>query len=171
MDWQAALQDAGLIAGVSTAIFMVIEFIKRIYYKLPWRWVQKTPGEVWLGLSIAFGLIIALVVLWPVLTSGEGTLFDKASAAIYGAVFGAGSKLINFLSSAGRNKFGLGKKEESPVIPPVETPLGTVETPTFPEEVVIETKTSNAEIVKKIPSKGDYVIIDGNVYKLMKEEQ
>ena len=76
MDWQTILQDAGIIASVSTAIFFVIDFVKRVYYKLPWGWVQKTPGEVWFALSILFGVMIAILVYWDNFFGSAATVSD-----------------------------------------------------------------------------------------------
>lgn len=100
MDWQTVLQDTALISGISISIAFIIDFIKKLYYKIPWGWVQKTPGEVWFALSIALGLGVALVVLWPVIFTGEGTITEQLTAAVYGLVFGAGSKLVHSVSSS-----------------------------------------------------------------------
>jgi hypothetical protein len=112
IDWQAIFQDTALIAGVSTAICFIIDFIKKLYYKIQWKWVQNTPGEVWFAISIALGLAVALVVLWPILVSGEGSFFDKFTTTIYGLVFGAGSKLVHSVSSSAGAKLQSFKLEQ-----------------------------------------------------------
>jgi len=190
IDWASALQDTALIAGVSTAIFFVLDFIKRLYYKLPWGWVQKTPGEVWFALSIALGLAVALLILWPVLTAGEGSLFNKFTAGIYGLVFGAGSKLINSISSSAGLKLKASKEEStarieaakngkngtattmtsSTEIPPVQAPVFTEEaTPSIEERVEetkqrIKEKVPDVTFMKEVKPDVDYVIINGTVY-------
>jgi hypothetical protein len=180
MDWGTVLQDGALIAGVSTAIFVVIDFLKRIYYKLPWGWIQKTPGEVWFALSIILGLLVALVVLWPTLTSGEGGIVDKATTAIYGVVFGGGSKLINSVFSSAGAKLKASKvantakaetpvQAEVPVFPDVETSV-VQETPTTVTETIFANKPAVA-FAKEINNTSiDYVIIDGTLYDTRKEE-
>jgi len=227
MDWQTILQDASIIASVSTAIFFVIDFIKKMYYKLPWGWIQKTPGEVWFALSILFGVAVAILVYWDNFFGSGATLTDGLSATVYGLVSGAGSKFINAIASSAGAKLKAskeeasaktaaitnGKKEEAVVTP--EMPLGgTVQTPTFTEsstpsleERIAETKhriqetikqttfvisptgetikfdhmpseeeikesfpsIPVVEVVKKVTPEGDYVIIDGVVYRLTKE--
>jgi hypothetical protein len=175
MNWEAALQDTALIAGVSTAIFVVLDLIKRIYYKLPWRWIQKTPGEVWFALSIIFGLLVALLVLWPTLTSGEGSLLDKTTAAIYGVVFGGGSKLMNAIFSSGGAKLKASKVEAQAKLEVPKIEKASVSDVTYNEPIVppivnsaVEIKT--VELVKVIPVDADYVIISGEVFPVGKGE-
>ena len=178
MDFQTILQDAGIIASVSTAIFLIIDFIKKLYYKLPWRWTQKTPGEVWFGLSILFGIAVAILVYWDNFFGAGATLASGLSSAVYGLVSGAGSKFINAIASSAGAKLKASKVEATARVEtsvpatietnPTETPLGTMETPTFHEEIP---KESNVEVVKKLMVDGDYVIIDGSVYKITKEAE
>ena len=181
MDWAQALQDTALIAGVSTAIFLVLDFIKRIYYKLPWRWVQKTPGEVWFALSIIFGLLVALLVLWPTLTSGEGSLVDKTTAAIYGIVFGGGSKLMNAIFSSGGARLKASKLEaqtklEAPT-PKIENAI--VNDVTYNEPTNIESASitppkkeeESVKLVKLVPIDADYAIIGSEIYPIEKGEK
>jgi hypothetical protein len=176
MDFQTILQDASIIASVSTAIFFVIDFIKKLYQKLPWRWTKKTPPEVWFALSILFGVAVAILVYWDNFFGAGATLAGGISSAVYGLVSGAGSKLINSIASSAGAKLKASKLEatskiEAPIsstieVPQTETPMGTVETPVFHEEIP---KESNVEVVKKLMVDGDYVIIDGSVYKITKE--
>ena len=226
MDWTSTLQDAGVIAAASTAIFFVIDFIKKLYYKLPWGWIQKTPGEVWFALSIAFGIGIAVILFWNSFFGADASLSGGLASTAYGLVSGAGSKFINSLASTAGARLKAskeealaktatitnGKKEESK---PIDTPLGeTVQTPVYTEsatpsmeERIQETKqrieeqikqtifvispegeivkfdhmpsedeikesfpsVPVVEIVKKMTPEGDYVIINGTVYKLTKE--
>jgi hypothetical protein len=182
MDWSNILQDTTLIAGVSTAIFVVLDLIKRIYYKLPWRWVQKTPGEVWFVLSIAFGLLVALFVLWPALVSGEGSIVDKATTAIYGVVFGAGSKLMNAIFSSGGAKLKASKLEAQTKI---ETPApkienATVNDVTYNEPINVEApllieepekEEDFVKLVKLVPIDADYAIIGNEIYPIEKGEK
>lgn len=228
MDWQTILTDAGTIASVSTAIFFVIDFVKKLYYKLPWGWTQKTPGEVWFALSILFGVGVAILVYWDNFFGSGATITGGISATVYGLVSGAGSKFMNSIFGTAGAKLKVykeeakaktaaitnGKKEEA-AKPSSETMLGdTVQAPVFKEEATpsleerveevkqkIEERIKQTtfvispdgetikfdhvpteeeikesfnlqplvEVVKKISPEGDYVIIDGTVYKLTKE--
>jgi len=111
MDWETVLQDAGVITFIATAIFLIIDFIKKLYYKLPWKWVEKTPGEVWFALSIALGIVIAMLVYWDNFFGGEATLSSGLASTIYGLVSGAGSKLINSIASSAGAKLKATKEE------------------------------------------------------------
>ena len=192
MDWATTLQDAGVIAAASTAIFFVIDFIKKLYYKLPWGWIQKTPGEVWFALSIAFGLGIALILFWDSFFGTDASVSSGLASAAYGLVSGAGSKFINSIASSAGAKLQAskeeakaktvaitnGKKEEvkvpEPKIEPVpenptETTLGgTVQTPVYNEETSTPSLQGRVEEMKdKIEDrlrKSVYVIApDGKV--------
>jgi hypothetical protein len=157
MDWAITLQDAGVIAAASTAIFFVIDFIKKLYYKLPWGWIQKTPGEVWFALSIAFGLGIALILFWDSFFGVDASVSTGLASTFYGLISGAGSKLMNSVFGTAGAKLQASKEEakaktatitngkkEEPKIPepkiepvpetPTETTLGgTVQTPVYEE--------------------------------------
>jgi hypothetical protein len=169
MDWASTLQDAGVIAAASTAIFFVIDFIKKLYYKLPWGWIQKTPGEVWFALSIAFGIGIALVLFWDSFFGADASLSSGLASAAYGLVSGAGSKFINSLASSSGARLKASKEEalaktaaitngkkEEPKIPepvpekPIETTLGgTVQTPVYEEEASTPALQGRVEEMKE----------------------
>ena len=102
MGWQDLLQDAGVLAGVSTVIFVVIDFIKRLYYKMPYKWVQDTPGEVWYGLSLLIGIGIAVAFNYNDFKSifmGDTSALGKAGSVVSGLVLGTGSKVIHAVAS------------------------------------------------------------------------
>jgi hypothetical protein len=189
MDWQTILQDAGIIASVSTAIFFVIDFVKRVYYKLPWGWVQKTPGEVWFALSILFGVMVAILVYWDNFFGSAATVSDGLSSTVYGLVSGAGSKFIHAVSSSAGAKLKATKEEaKAKIEKPSETVLGEAAdatcvpptvteaaTPTVQEQIdnvkeKIDKKLNapTVEVVKKVTPEGDYVIVDGKVYTITK---
>lgn len=188
MDWGNILGDAGVIAAASAAIFFVIDFIKKLYHKLPWKWVQKTPGEVWFALSMVFGIGIALALFWDNFFGTGATLSSGAASAAYGLVSGAGSKFINSLASSSGARLKAAKEEAiakttnmKKDVPKttdvlleefVQTPACVGITTSVEEARVMEFSPSApiVEIVKKVTSKGDYVIIDGTVYKLTKGE-
>ena len=196
MDWQTALQDASIIASVSTAIFFVIDFIKKLYYKLPWGWVQKTPGEVWFALSVMFGVAVAILVYWDNFFGTGATVSGGISATVYGLVSGAGSKFINAIASSAGARLKTSKEEALAKAPSANTGvvLGSAAEPTVvPPEPVIEAATPtieqrieetkqkisnqlgesihNVELVRKAKIDADYVIIDGTVYEITKEKK
>jgi uncharacterized protein (DUF697 family) len=191
MDMQTIFQDASIIASVSTAIFFVIDFVKRMYYKLPWGWIQKTPGEVWFALSILMGIGVAIGVFWDNFFSGSATLTTGLSSAAYGLVAGAGSKFINAVASTAGAKLKASKEEalakaESNTKP--QTVESAADVTNVPPDIIMEAATPTlqdrieitkdkidekikeptVELVKKVVPEGDYVIIDGNVYKITK---
>lgn len=175
MDFQTILQDASIIASVSTAIFFVIDFIKKLYQKLPWGWAKKTPPEVWFALSILFGIVVAILVYWDNFFGAGATLAGGISSAVYGLVSGAGSKLINAVASSAGAKLKVSKLEATAKVETIPTeilasdiPMGVVEAPIYQEEPPKEPKV---EVVKKLMVAGDYVIIDGSIYKITKEEK
>jgi hypothetical protein len=189
MDWATILQDAGVLAAASTAIFFVIDFIKRLYYKLPWGWVQKTPGEVWFALSIAFGVGAALLIFWNQFFGADASLTTGLSSAVYGLISGAGSKLVNSVASTAGVKLKASRVESQTKIdtlaatPPTE-PIPVVKTPVFKEEDVATPIVEKenvfymgpateeipiVEVVKKVDTEGDYVLINGVRYKITKE--
>ena len=194
MDWGNILADAGVVASVSTAIFMVIDFIKKLYYKLPWGWVQKTPGEVWFALSMILALGVGLGVYWDSFFGGEQTLSAGLSAATYGLISGAGSKLINSVASSAGAKLKAVKEVarsipnttvlgEAAKVTDVPPEVSEVASPTV-EQRVEDTKkrideaivvpntfsSSMVELVKKMEVDADYVILDGSVYEVKKEK-
>jgi len=190
MDWQTILTDAGTIASVSTAIFFVIDFIKKSYYKLPWGWTQKTPGEIWFALSILFGIAIAILVYWDNFFGAGATISGGISATVYGLVSGAGSKFMNSIFGTAGAKLKVykeeakakaaavtnGKKEEPVLTAPSEPEMPSLEERVeeakqkIEEKVQQKTSVDIVEVVKKLAPEGDYVIVNSKVYKLTKEE-
>jgi len=209
MDWQTMLQDASIIASVSTAIFFVIDFVKKLYYKLPWGWIQKTPGEVWFALSVLFGVAVAVLVYWDNFFGTGATVSGGISATVYGLVSGAGSKFINAIASSagarlktskeealakadtitnGKTDTVLGSAAEAPAVPP--EPVTEAATPDASlekrieetkkrieqkhEESIImipkETDIPLVQLVQRMKTEADYVIIDGKVYEITKEK-
>jgi len=186
MDWANVFQDTAFIAAISTAIFFVIDFIKKLYYKLPGRWIQKTPGELWFALSIFLGLGIALFVYWDNFFGTGATIGGGIASAIYGLISGAGSKLMNSIFGTAGAKLETARTEAKLKTEKIKNGKETIEypqepvleaTPVIPEmpkemmkdvEVVMNGKLiSLAEVYKtvKVPE-GYIVIVDGNVYKI-----
>jgi len=185
MEWQTVLQDAGTIASVSTAIFFVIDFIKKLYYKLPWRWVQKTPGEVWFALSILFGVGVAIIVYWDNFFGTGATLSDGLSATTYGLVSGAGSKFMNSIFGTAGAKLKAYKEEAKEKIESKPETVMEVSTPEIeeatpkPEKIPEDSITMIPnkvevpliELVKKMKTDADYVIISDKIYRIEKENK
>jgi hypothetical protein len=191
MDWATILQDAGVLAAASTAIFFVIDFIKRLYYKLPWGWVQKTPGEVWFALSIAFGVGAALLIFWNQFFGADASLTTGLSSAVYGLISGAGSKLVNSVASTAGVKLKASRVESQTKIATLTTaPVIENTTPIVSEEpTVLEKRIEEAkkrinqeiimipkdtdvplvELVKRMKTDADFAIIDGKIYEIKKE--
>ena len=175
MDWATIFQDAGIVAAAATAIFFVIDFIKKLYYKLPWAWVEKTPGEIWFLLSMLLGIGVAIVVFWDSFFGESATMSSGIASASYGLVSGAGSKFINAVASSAGAKLKASKEEsevKTRVLEKSDVLMGEETTIWQPpqEPIPAETKTDSlVEIVKIVKPEGDYVIIDGTVHKLTKE--
>lgn len=173
---------------------MVIDFIKKLYYKLPWGWTQKTPGEVWFALSILFGIAVAILVYWDNFFGAGATLSDGLSATVYGLVSGAGSKFINSIASSAGVKLKAAKEEaqakiqavtngkkEEPILeeafedvspmPDYSLDERIEKTKKRVEEKLLQDAEPVVEVVKKLAPEGDYVIINGEVYKITKKEQ
>jgi hypothetical protein len=111
MDLQTILTDAGTVASIAAAIFVVIDFIKKLYYKLPWGWVQKTPGEVWFALSLIMSFGIMIAIYWDNFFGPSATVGSSISAMVYGAMSGAGSKLIHSVANTAGAKLQANKLE------------------------------------------------------------
>jgi len=185
MEWQTVLQDAGTIASVSTAIFFVIDFIKKLYYKLPWGWIQKTPGEVWFALSILFGVGVAIIVYWDNFFGTGATLSDGLSATTYGLVSGAGSKFMNSIFGTAGAKLKAYKEEAKEKIESKPETVMEVSTPEIeeatpkPEKIPEDSITMIPnkvevpliELVKKMKTDADYVIISDKIYRIEKENK
>jgi len=183
MDWDELLQDAAVLTTLSTVIFFVVEFIKKVVQKLAPN--RKIPGEIWYALSIIFGVGLAIAVFWNDFF-GQGTsLKASISTAIYGLTSGVGSKLINSVASYAGAKFKASKeqlqsKEETVITTPIEssscshleevssteqtsvTPITNMPTYEIPEE--------NLEVQLFVPldnlPQDCYTIINGKIYKV-----
>lgn len=165
MDWNSTFADAGVIAAASAAIFFIIDFIKKLYFKLPWGWVQKTPNEVWFALSILMGVGIALVVFWDNFFGSGATVSSGIASTVYGLVSGAGSKLINAVSSTAGVKLKASKESMNAKLEqPKEELVVAPEIITDDVEETVEEAT--VEAVVKVPIKADYVVVNGKMYKI-----
>jgi hypothetical protein len=186
MDWSAALADVGTIAAVATGIAFVVQFIKKIYYKIPWNWVQHTPGEIWYALSIIAGLGVAIFVSWDnikIVLTGDTSFTSKTVEIIMGLAAGAGSKVLHAVASpagAALSAFKLEKKAKADALSAgkgyiekgtgvdalanVSTPLIVEQecaTPVFPalEERIEKTKLRIDEAII-IPKKIDVPLVE-----------
>jgi len=174
MDWANILTDAGTIAAISSGIVIAIQFLKTLYYKLPWGWVQKTPGEVWFALSIAAGLGVAIALNYQTLLDTGVPLMERFGTIFYGLTIGAGSKMIHAVATSAGAKLSVikqesnlklnGNKECAPEIPP-EVPSAEVETLPLKEEPKIipqePPKPKEVILIKSMKENKVYVMIDG----------
>jgi hypothetical protein len=199
MDWQTTLTDAGTIAAISTGIVIAIQFLKTIYYKLPWRWVQNTPGEVWFALSIIASLGVAIALNYQILLDTGQPLMDRFGTIFYGLTIGAGSKVIHAVATSAGAKLGASKADNlakmngtscvtqtpPPEIPPISEPSSaSAEVETLPLETEIKpeikapeppkepVEVSDAELFWKIPVNVDnyYVLVDNGLYHITKKD-
>jgi hypothetical protein len=102
MDWASLATDAGVLAAISAAIFVAIDFIKKLYYRLPYKWVQNTPGEIWFALSMILGITAAIILNWndfQTIFAGNASWVDKGGEVITGLIFGTGSKAVHAIAS------------------------------------------------------------------------
>ena len=173
IDWSSILSDAGTIALIASALVVAIQFIKVLYYKLPWGWIQKTPGEVWFILSIVAGIGVAVAFNYQVLLDTGMPLLSRFGTVIYGLTIGAGSKIIHAIATTAGAKFTAIKDNattdaavNAAVVTTAETLPDTVVTTPVPEIVSepIEMATPvppEVVVVKRMKDNKVYVLIDG----------
>lgn len=176
IDWATAITDAGTLAIISSVLVVVIQFIKVMWYKLPWKWVQKTPGELWFALSIVAGIGIAVALNYQILLDTGTPLMERFGTVMYGLTIGAGSKVIHAVSSTAGAKLKEVKNNATPVItPPTELPIKeelpiAIETPQSQEVVLVGVPKDTTEIVlvKNMKDNEVYVMIDGVKHSISK---
>jgi hypothetical protein len=174
IDLQAILGDAGTIALISTALVVAIQFIKVLYYKLPWGWIQKTPGEVWFVLSIIAGIGVAVAFNYQVLMDSGEPLLSRFGTVLYGLTIGAGSKVVHAIATTAGAKFGSIKlNAETPVSAPatpepiepapISEPILGVSAPVIVEEVATP-EPPEVVMVQRMKDNKTYIMIDGKKY-------
>jgi hypothetical protein len=180
MDFNQLLGDTGTVIAIASGIVIGIQFLKMLFYKLPWAWVQKTPGEVWFALSIAVSIGVVIALNYNVLMENGVPLFGKLGVIISGLTVGAGSKLVHAVATSAGAKLNEVKvnsqnKIESPVscdtgeVVSQEAAVMDAATPVF--VITPENIEEFAEVYKKVPvPDGYYVRINDTLYQVKKEQ-
>lgn len=175
MDLANILQDAGTVTAIATGIVFVIQFLKNMFYKLPWGWVKKTPGEVWFALSIVASVGVVFALNFDIFSSGMSV--DTVGQIVSGLTVGAGSKLIHAVATPAGAKFKQIKKD---IETKTETPLGAAPCPT-PEELTTpvtcnepiqapEVVTPEVVLYKRVgvDSEQFFVEVEGKLYPVQR---
>jgi hypothetical protein len=178
IDWATVLTDAGTLAIISSILVVVIQFIKVLWYKLPWKFAKNTPGEVWFALSIILGIAIAVALNYQILLDTGTPLMERFGTVMYGLTIGAGSKVIHAVSSTAGAKLKEVKDNvggTAPITPPSEIPVENATTSSVVvspcEEIAPNVQTPQPQEVVLVKSMKDdevYVMIDGIKYKISK---
>jgi len=157
MDWQSILGDTATVATISTAIFVVIDFIKKLTGR--WKWGKRIPGEVWFGLSIALGVAVAVGVYWDNFFAPGASVGSILSATTYGLFAGAGSKLVNSVAGSAGAKLQAAKEEAR-----VQAAVATGEcVPDNPPAFVEDTSTNPVESSCETTAQSEQEVINAVV--------
>ena len=179
IDWTNILADAGTIAAIASALVIAIQFLKVLYYKLPWGWVQRTPSEVWFVLSVLAGLGVAIGMNYNILLDTGAPLMERFGTVLYGLTIGAGSKVIHAVASTAGAKFNSIKANNETVMtaPAPTTPeacntevqadtVVLTPAPEVAEQVTPVTETHEVVLVKSMKDNVVYVMLDGKKYSV-----
>lgn len=167
--------DLGMLSTFAVVLWRAIDIFKKLFYKLPWKWVQKIPGEVWVGLSIALGIIAAILLKVNAVDSliqNSGVVVDGIKGYIAtGFLIGTSSNVVQEVVKP------IGKKlktepvvvPSTPVIPPEEYIPPVVTEPFVPP---VLTQVEDAEVFAKILygfNEDIYVYVNEQLYRVEKQ--
>lgn len=175
MDGTTLLENVAFVGVIGGGISFVIQFIKTLLAKLPWKWCQKIPGEVWIALSVVFGIAVTIMINYNALTEAFGSQIPVSGTlaeVITGTLIGASSKVVHAVATPIGAKLKTAKEEAikaEEVVLQVEEPVTPMNTPT---EALVEVPQyiANDEVLlmKYTTNNPDCVIVNGVLYKLEK---
>jgi hypothetical protein len=177
--------DLGMLSAFAVVLWRVIDLFKRLFYKLPWNWVQKIPGEIWIGFSIALGIAVSILLrvnaVDSLLQDSGVVLGGIQGYAATGFLVGTSSNVVQeVVKPIGKKIKGdtVVTETTTPTVP--DTPI--VITPTTPaiipteevedtdEAILLVSVSTNKETPLKVDYKAMYVYVNGTLHKLFKEE-
>lgn len=130
MEFLDAIANIGVSAAIGSVIAFIIQIIKVLLQKLPWKWAQSIPSTVWIVISVLMGIGIAVYMNYNVLDEvikENLPIPEFAKVVITGIGIGGSSKVVYDVAAPVGAKLTAVRKESEIKTTELNTKLATTQ--------------------------------------------